>query len=297
MQSRLTRPIAVFASFVATLACSPLLVIPPDSGASQEGVAVPGPASASEPDIPREAPGADGSLASDLTGQDPRTLESADKAASSGSAAAAREGDEPRPTRDEAPDEIAEIGGILSGDALELSMPTGEAFEQAARLEVAGDAPQYDLPQSYDVRETNPAGVTPPRNQMSWDTCWAFAQATSIEWSIAKNGAVSEPTEISVAHIKQGHGGLVEFYGPRLESDFPYVPHMPPLTTEPEDKEWQISDADLHTSDFHYRNSYYTAGAWKNREFSLERLAEVKRLIYDHGVVAAGIEVFSPGIV
>jgi C1A family cysteine protease len=203
--------------------------------------------------------------------------------------------------RAEAVKKIEEFGGEVSGDAV-----TFAAYSPVAE---AVDVSTPGLPAAYDVRETNPAGVTPLRDQGRWGTCGEFAMATSIEWSIAKNGAVSVPTQISAAFLAQvgdeysfrspelatinEMGGLQysRFYGARRESAFPYQAYSPPSGSEPADKAWRISPDQAATSEFHFRNrlSYGERLAVVGGDLNTDALESVKRMVHNHGVVSVVI--------
>jgi hypothetical protein len=184
---------------------------------------------------------------------------------------------------------------------------------QATQATSASTTALATLPAEFDVREVNSNGVTPERSQGTFESCEAFAMAASAEWSIAKNGAVQNPTNLSTAFLAQASNdfsvssswrgatsrdttavALSRFLGAYTEVTYPYTKYMPGGTGSGLG-DWQIATPDPATSEFHFREYLVSSAAlWVNGQFNPAGLEQVKTFMYQHGVIIAAIEGSGP---
>ncbi|MDR0415900.1 MAG: hypothetical protein LBH76_01015, partial [Propionibacteriaceae bacterium] len=151
------------------------------------------------------------------------------------------------------------------------------------------------LPDRYDLRTAHPTWVTPVRDQTPYGLCWAFTAVAAAESAIARHGAVSVATPLSVAHLVQAaeragfetplsSGGSSNiaaavwssYRGAQPEAAYPYAAIGQP-----------IAAAALDASAFHFRGAWLlpsprdAAGVYRSN-----RVAEIKAAVADYGGVS-----------
>ncbi|MDR1825571.1 MAG: lectin like domain-containing protein [Bifidobacteriaceae bacterium] len=146
---------------------------------------------------------------------------------------------------------------------------------------------------SYDLRDAHPTWVTDVKSQGGWNLCHTFALTAMAESSIAKNGAVTEATQLSdllTAHAAVGSQPITSsdsaeplevwsrWWGPRLETIGPSAAGFE-----------EVPDSVSHVADFHLQSGWRFTWPDNGIIGSQTHINAIKQSIYQYGAIAIAL--------